>query len=78
MANNGVNNDQIWLDQNKQTPGAINIQNNTVCPNTFECLCQNTECERYRICCACVKHHREAGNLPCCLRPNEAKGETCC
>ncbi|MFH1607638.1 MAG: hypothetical protein ABIA78_00740 [archaeon] len=41
------------------------------CPNTDEnlevCPC-DYHCERKGFCCQCVKHHREAGDLPACLR----------
>ena len=38
------------------------------CSEVKECLCTNVECERYGKCCACVAHHRNAGNYPVCLR----------
>jgi len=35
-----------------------------------KCPCQNTTCERYGKCCACVAVHAGKGNLPACLREN--------
>ena len=40
----------------------------TKCPEVAMCPCKNETCERYGKCCACVAFHREAGNLPVCLR----------
>jgi len=42
------------------------------CPNKKEnlknCPCDWPGCERKGTCCECVAHHREAGDLPACLR----------
>jgi len=42
--------------------------NGKQCSNEFECPCENTECENYRLCCACVASHRDKEYLPCCMR----------
>ena len=36
-----------------------------------ECACPKTECPNHRKCCACVIKHKEGGNLPFCLRPEQ-------
>lgn len=33
-----------------------------------KCSCPSTNCERHAACCACVRYHRERGDLPMCLR----------
>lgn len=42
------------------------------CPNKFaneeNCPCDSLDCERHGICCLCIKHHKEKGGLPACLR----------
>lgn len=42
------------------------------CPNKKEnekdCTCQETDCERHGVCCECIKHHREDGGKPACIR----------
>ena len=44
------------------------------CENVKKCLCPNADCERHAQCCACVAFHRdEKGNLPQCLRPENAE-----
>ena len=39
-----------------------------------ECVCPATDCKNHKKCCACVERHREAGNLPYCMR-EKAKEE---
>ena len=36
--------------------------------NEEKCTCPNKNCERHGVCCECVRAHREAGNLPMCMR----------
>ena len=42
------------------------------CPNkdvnNKGCTCPSKDCPNHGICCACVEQHRNAGNLPMCLR----------
>ncbi len=38
------------------------------CQNKNPCPCPNTACDNHGVCCNCVARHREAGNLPFCLR----------
>jgi len=42
------------------------------CPNVQACPCQNTECERYGKCCACVIFHNDKPQLPACQRTHAA------
>jgi hypothetical protein len=41
------------------------------CENVKFCNCPKVECQNHSVCCDCVAKHREAGNLPFCLRPTE-------
>ena len=34
--------------------------------NLLECTCSATKCGNRGICCECVRHHREAGQIPGC------------
>jgi hypothetical protein len=36
--------------------------------NKAKCTCSDTSCKRHGACCQCVAYHREAKNLPMCLR----------
>ncbi|MDD5148195.1 MAG: hypothetical protein PHH08_01895 [Candidatus ainarchaeum sp.] len=36
--------------------------------NEKNCPCGDTSCKRHGICCECISHHRDAKNLPHCLR----------
>ncbi len=42
------------------------------CPNREEneknCTCTHDPCERKGICCECITHHRERGELPACVK----------
>ena len=42
------------------------------CVNKYEneqdCPCKDFDCERHGVCCECIKHHKEEGDLPKCLR----------
>ncbi len=42
------------------------------CPNkeiNLEgCTCDWPGCSRKGICCECIEHHRESGDLPACLK----------
>ena len=35
--------------------------------NLAECSCTYVSCTRRGLCCECVRHHRENGELPGCL-----------
>ena len=43
-----------------------------VCPNLETnkkgCTCPKKDCSRNGFCCVCVEQHRNAGNLPMCMR----------
>jgi hypothetical protein len=45
------------------------------CPNREEnlkeCGCTYPGCPRKGMCCECIRHHREKGELPGCLFPKE-------
>ncbi|NIO21863.1 MAG: hypothetical protein GTN76_14315 [Candidatus Aenigmarchaeota archaeon] len=47
------------------------------CPNRDknleECTCSYPGCKRKGMCCECIRHHREAGEMPGCLFPPEAE-----
>ncbi len=47
------------------------------CPNREEnlkdCTCTYPGCERKGICCECIRHHREKGEIPGCLFPKDAE-----
>ena len=34
--------------------------------NLKDCHCTYSGCPRKGICCECIRHHREAGELPAC------------
>jgi hypothetical protein len=36
--------------------------------NEKHCSCPSKDCKRHGLCCECVKHHKEKGQLPFCLR----------
>ena len=42
------------------------------CPNQEEnkkdCNCSYESCERKGVCCECIKHHREKGGRPACIK----------
>jgi hypothetical protein len=40
--------------------------------NQENCKC-TYECERKGMCCECIKHHREKGELPACYFSEEAE-----
>jgi hypothetical protein len=41
--------------------------------NLEECPCTYPGCPRKGICCECIKHHREANQLPACFFPPEVE-----
>jgi hypothetical protein len=41
--------------------------------NLKSCTCSYPSCSRKGMCCECIKHHREKGELPGCLFPREAE-----
>ncbi|MCK5023938.1 MAG: hypothetical protein KAS04_07210 [Candidatus Aenigmarchaeota archaeon] len=47
------------------------------CPNRElnlkECTCSYPGCPRKGMCCECIKHHRENGEIPGCLFPANAE-----
>jgi len=48
------------------------------CSNLNECKCPKTECENHKRCCACIIKHKNAGNLPFCLRKAENDEKKAC
>lgn len=36
--------------------------------NLKNCPCDSEKCERKGKCCDCIRHHRENGDYPACLR----------
>lgn len=47
------------------------------CPNKEinleNCNCTYPGCPRKGICCECIKHHREVGEIPGCLFPDDVE-----
>ena len=43
------------------------------CKEVNDKCCPKKECVNNGVCCKCVERHREAGNLPFCLRPKDLK-----
>lgn len=47
------------------------------CPNRErnleDCGCSYPGCSRKGMCCECIRHHREAGEIPGCLFPRDAE-----
>ncbi|MEM7816154.1 MAG: DUF6485 family protein [Candidatus Aenigmatarchaeota archaeon] len=47
------------------------------CPNREEnlklCGCTYEPCSRKGMCCVCIRHHRDKGEVPGCLFPKEAE-----
>jgi len=41
--------------------------------NTKNCTCTYPNCSRKGICCECINYHRENGEIPGCLFPQEAE-----
>ncbi len=41
--------------------------------NLEKCSCTYPGCPRKGICCECIKHHREKGELPGCYFPSEVE-----
>jgi len=41
--------------------------------NLKGCVCSYPGCRRKGMCCLCIRHHREAGEIPGCLFPPEAE-----
>ncbi len=41
--------------------------------NLSKCTCSYPGCERKGMCCECIRHHREAKEIPACLFPPEAE-----
>lgn len=41
--------------------------------NLESCICTYPGCSRKGICCECIRHHREAGEIPGCLFPKEVE-----
>ncbi len=40
--------------------------------NVSECTC-TYPCDRKGMCCECIRHHREVGEMPGCLFPSEVE-----
>ncbi|MFH1249141.1 MAG: hypothetical protein V1660_03245 [archaeon] len=36
--------------------------------NKNNCPCIETDCERYGVCCLCVRYHKSKKSLPACLK----------
>ena len=36
--------------------------------NKEKCYCSSFDCERYGICCECIRAHSDGDSLPSCLR----------
>jgi len=41
--------------------------------NLKNCPCTYPNCDKKGICCECIKHHRERGELPACFFPPEVE-----
>ncbi len=41
--------------------------------NLKDCSCSYPGCSKKGICCECIKHHREKGQLPGCYFSSEAE-----
>ncbi|MFQ5648082.1 MAG: DUF6485 family protein [Candidatus Zixiibacteriota bacterium] len=41
--------------------------------NLKDCPCTHMSCPRRGVCCECIKHHREKGQLPACYFPPEVE-----
>ena len=41
--------------------------------NLKSCGCTYPSCSRKGMCCSCIRHHREKGEIPGCLFPKEAE-----
>ena len=41
--------------------------------NLESCACTYPGCPRKGLCCECIRHHREAGELPACYFPKDAE-----
>ncbi len=41
--------------------------------NLKDCNCSYLGCPRKGICCECIKHHRENGELPACFFPENVE-----
>jgi len=41
--------------------------------NLKSCTCSYPGCSRKGMCCECIRHHRENGEIPGCLFPKEAE-----
>jgi hypothetical protein len=41
--------------------------------NLENCTCTYQGCDRKGLCCECIRHHREAGEIPGCLFPKETE-----
>jgi hypothetical protein len=37
------------------------------------CTCSYPSCSRKGMCCECIRHHRENGEIPGCLFPKDAE-----
>ncbi|MCK5306799.1 MAG: hypothetical protein KAJ66_06655 [Candidatus Omnitrophica bacterium] len=41
--------------------------------NKSRCNCTYEPCSRKGMCCECISYHRESGQLPACLFPNDVE-----
>lgn len=41
--------------------------------NLKDCNCTYPGCDRKGVCCECIRHHRERGELPGCYFPQDAE-----
>ena len=46
--------------------------------NMERCPCPSEDCANKGYCCDCVARHRAKGNLPVCLRGDEAPEDVSC
>jgi hypothetical protein len=41
--------------------------------NKERCNCTYETCSRKGVCCSCLEHHRQSGELPACLFPPDVE-----
>lgn len=41
--------------------------------NLEHCNCTYQGCSRKGMCCECIRHHREMGEIPACLFPDDVE-----
>jgi hypothetical protein len=63
-----IDNEIDYIEIIDEEMPANKFEGNRGCENVPECPCPKSECPNHSKCCSCVAKHREAGNLPFCLR----------